>query len=116
MKDGLEKNPLILKRLSGCTACVCYNDQVGHILTGMCRQAGIQVPEDLSIVSFDNSELAKLNSVPLTSIAHPMERLGEKTAKAMLRMIQDSREDVTYEFVPEMEIRSSVFPFSNSNP
>ncbi|HIR13264.1 MAG TPA: GntR family transcriptional regulator [Candidatus Choladousia intestinavium] len=116
LKDGLEKNPLILKRLSGCTACVCYNDQVGHILTGMCRQAGIQVPEDLSIVSFDNSELAKLNSVPLTSIAHPMERLGEKTAKAMLRMIQDSWEDVTYEFVPEMEIRSSVFPFSNSNP
>ena len=115
LKDGLEKNPWILERLSECSACVCYNDQAGHILTGICRQAGIRIPEDLSIVSFDNSELAKLNAVPLTSVAHPMEKLGERAARTMLRMIRGSREAATFEFVPEMEIRSSVFPFSNSN-
>ena len=71
----------ILKRLEGCSACVCYNDEVAHGLTNICRNARISIPKELSLVSIDNSELANLNYVPLTSISHPMERLGEKTAE-----------------------------------
>ena len=84
MKDGLEKNPLILKRLSGCTACVCYNDQVGHILTGMCRQAGIQVPEDLSIVSFDDDIFASMTKPPLTTVAVDVFDMAKKAAECMM--------------------------------
>ena len=51
-----------------CSACVCYNDEIAHLVTEQCIQAGIRIPDDLSLVSVDNSELAKLNAVPLTSV------------------------------------------------
>lgn len=98
----------ILSRISGCTACVCYNDEVAHALTEICIQEGIRIPEELSVVSVDNSALAGLNPVPLTSIRHPMEALGAKTAEHMLRMIRQEKFDPTYEFPPELEIRESV--------
>ena len=52
-------------RLRGCTACVCYNDEVAHELTRRMLQNGKKIPEDLSVVGIDNSDLARLNPVPI---------------------------------------------------
>ena len=68
-------------RLRGCTACVCYNDEVAHELTRRMLQNGKKIPEDLSVVGIDNSDLARLNPVPLTSVGHPMEALGTRAAE-----------------------------------
>lgn len=100
----------LLKRLRGCTACLCYNDEVAHSLTEICIKQGIRIPEDLSIISIDNSELAKLNPVPLTSMVHPMEVMGVRTAENLVHLIKDPEFNATYEFVPEIKIRSSVMP------
>lgn len=100
--------PKILERLKGCTACVCYNDEVAHELTEFAAQEKILIPDQLSVVSIDNSELARLNGVPLTSVSHPMEILGEKAAENILRLIEDPGFDATWEFPVELEIRSSV--------
>lgn len=104
--DGMELR--IDYRLKGCTACVCYNDEVAHMLTDYCAKKRIRVPEELSIVSIDNSELARLNTVPLTSVMHPMEMLGKKAAENMLHLIQDPYFQAKYYFEPEIEIRASV--------
>lgn len=98
----------ILKRIKGCTAFVCYNDELAHELTLLFREAGISVPKDLSIASIDNSELGKLNSVPLTSASHPMEKLGEKVVENLLCMMKDPDFDGTYEFTPKMKVRESA--------
>ena len=98
----------ILNRLRGCSACVCYNDEVAYELSKICRNARIKIPEELSLISIDNSELAKLNIVPLTSISHPMEKLGVKVAEHLLKMIEDSTFDISYEFEPELNVRNSV--------
>lgn len=98
----------ILRRVRSCTACVCYNDEVAHDLTEICRQAGIRIPEDLSIVSIDNSDLARLNAVPLTSVKHPMEFMGAMAAERLLEMIKNPKFDAGYEFAPELEVRDSV--------
>lgn len=98
----------VLSRIRKSTAWVCYNDEVGHIVTDICERNQISIPEDLSIVSVDNSELAALNMIPLTSMSHPMELLGEKTAHMMLEMINNPGVVQTYEFEPELQIRDSV--------
>lgn len=108
LRDAFSMSPRILNRLSTCTACVCYNDEVAHVLTKICLEKGIRIPEDLSLVSIDNSELARLNYVPLTSVAHPMERLGEKAAEHILKLAENPSFDATYEFETQIEIRSSV--------
>ena len=99
---------IILGRLAGCSACVCYNDEVAYSMIQICMERGIRVPEDLSIVSIDNSDLSVLSPVPLTSVKHPMEELGRKVAEQFLCLLENPGEDVTYEFEPEMEIRDSV--------
>lgn len=98
----------ILKRLRNSTACVCYNDTVANHLMQLCADEDIRIPEDLSIVSVDNSELAKLGMVPLTSVIHPMEALGEKTAQNLLELMKNPSFDANYEFDAEIEIRNSV--------
>lgn len=100
--------PKLDMRLSGCTACVCYNDEVAHELTSFLEQEGKQIPRDLSIVSIDNSELANLNSIRLTSVAHPMELLGQKTAENMIRLIRDPGYDASYLFPVKLTERDSV--------
>lgn len=98
----------IVKRMEGCTACVCYNDDVAHSLTAILQENRIRIPEEMSLVSIDNSELANLNSVSLTSVSHPMEKLGKKVAENMLRLLSDPGFDANYEFTPELIARESV--------
>lgn len=113
LKEMLKKDDWILDRLKDCTAVVCYNDEVAYMLTEMCQSSGIRIPEDLSIVSIDNSRLTELAPVPLTSAHHPMEALGEKTAQMLLAMIEKpagSPSEFTYEFRPEITVRKSAAP------
>lgn len=95
-------------RLPDCSAVVCYNDEVAFELTRYAQAKGIRVPEDLSIISIDNSDLAQLNQVPLTSVRHPMEELGMKVADGIVSLIQDPSQDITYEFETELVVRDSV--------
>jgi len=108
LRDSLRGSEWILRRVRNCTGVFCYNDEVAYMLTELCQARGIRIPEDLSIVSVDNSRLTELNAVPLTSAAHPMEALGEKTASNLLAMIRDPGTDATFEFVPTLTIRDSA--------
>ena len=72
------------------------------------RQAGIAVPEQISIVSIDNSDIASMCEVPLTSIANPVNLLGETVAQNILTLIQNPHFDAGVQFVPEIVERDSV--------
>ena len=98
----------ILSRIDGCTALVCYNDILALQLFGILKENGISVPSGLSVVGIDNSDLAALNEVPLTSVSNPTELLGQTAARNLLRLISDPRFQATVEFTPELVERSSV--------
>jgi GntR family transcriptional regulator of arabinose operon len=77
----------LLRRLQKCSAVVCYNDQVAIRLIQVMLRNGIRVPEDKSIIGFDNSSISELSPVRITSITHPAELLGQEAAKRLLDMI-----------------------------
>ena len=54
----------ILKRLDGCTACVCYNDEIASKLVKVLQSAEIKVPDQISVIGIDNSsqDLVKYRS------------------------------------------------------
>ena len=83
-----EESAKFLKRLKGCTACVCYNDETAYKIVEIFRKAGHRVPEDLSVVGIDNSGLAKFCPVPLTSVENPVEKLGRTAAERMTWKIE----------------------------
>ncbi|MBE6822747.1 MAG: GntR family transcriptional regulator [Ruminococcaceae bacterium] len=98
----------ILRRLNGCTGLVCYNDELALKLYDVLKSAEIRVPEDVSVVSVDNSALAELCEVPLTSVVHPSESLGRTAAGNLLRLISDPGFHATVDFLPELVERKSV--------
>lgn len=98
----------ILNRVESCTALFCYNDLVAFQLIKMLTQKGIRVPEDVSIISIDDSDLALHSEVPITSLPHPKEKLGAKAAEVLLQLIAGRKKEATYEFGTRVLERSSV--------
>lgn len=101
----------MLRRSDRPTAFVCYNDELAVKLLDAARQAGLAVPGDLSVVSFDDSTLATATEVKLTTIAHPKTEMGVKAAELLLGMIENNLSggtpaDVVYE--PQLIVRDST--------
>jgi len=90
------------------TAIFCFNDQVAIVVKKHLQELSYKVPEDISIVGFDNSKQANLENI--TSVAHPKEKVGEKAAKITLEQINNGkfecRENIV--FRPKLVKRSSV--------
>ncbi len=99
---------VILNRLKNCTAVICYNDEVALQFLTLLKSVGLSVPQDYSVVSFDNSNLAKNSEIKLTTVAHPKSALGEQAALSMLELIQDKVKVVADRMEPELIEREST--------
>lgn len=75
------------KRLQGATAVICYNDEIAFHLIRVLIDGGIRVPEDVAVVSFDNSYLSQLGPVPITSLSH-RSRMGRAAAEQMIGLLR----------------------------
>lgn len=95
--------------LNGCTAVVCYNDSLAIKLMDFCKREGIKVPDDISVVGIDDSKLASVCEVPLTTVSHPHQQLGEEAARKLIDMIENPKTNLNdMVFAPELIVRSST--------
>ncbi|MFN7252303.1 MAG: GntR family transcriptional regulator [Anaerobacillus sp.] len=98
------------------TALVCYNDELTLFLLDVLREKKLHVPNDISIVGYDDSFLAQASEVKLTTIKHPKNELGETAAKMIVELVKvkegnSRKSDVKVETVvyePELVLRSST--------
>ncbi|MBQ8993091.1 MAG: GntR family transcriptional regulator [Turicibacter sp.] len=104
----IENLPSLLKKLNQSTAIVCYDDQIAMKLMQLLASNEQYIPKDLSIVSFNNSSLSQLATVPLSSITHPKEELGKLAAKSILKMIENPLYKIKHTYRPELIVRQSV--------
>ena len=107
--DLKELEEYLFLRMKGCTGVVCYNDQVAMQIIDLALNRGIRVPEDLSVVSIDDSNLAEICKVPFTSFPHPKEKLGEKVAENLLKMIENPMFNGDYIFGSKPVVRNSIW-------
>lgn len=98
----------IMNRLESCSALFCYNDQIAFQLVRLLHNHGIRVPEDVAVISIDDSDLAIHSEVQITSLPHPKEKLGAKAAEMLLRMIDSGKTVDSFEFDTRVVERSSV--------
>ena len=98
----------ILSRLEGCSAVLCYNDQVAFQLIHLLRERKIAIPEQLAVISIDDSDLARHSEVPITSLPHPKEKLGETAANHLLEMLNGRYKNATFEFSTRVVEREST--------
>ena len=87
--------------IHNCTALVCYNDIIASTVINRLRVRGVLIPEQLTIVSFDNSDLVKLFGLKdFYSFNHPKDRIGEAAARLLLQYINRTRTDPEILTVP----------------
>jgi len=93
------------------TALVCYDDvaAIGAIRAIMDR--GLRVPEDISVVGFDDIEGASFHNPSLTTIRQPLRQMGAVAARILLQRIRGEEIFPAAEpIVPELIIRESTCP------
>jgi LacI family transcriptional regulator, repressor for deo operon, udp, cdd, tsx, nupC, and nupG len=70
------------------TAVLCANDEMAFGAIRTAREAGLRVPDDLSVVGFDDLNLAAFYNPPLTSVHIPRHELGRRAARALIDQLE----------------------------
>jgi DNA-binding LacI/PurR family transcriptional regulator len=99
----------LLARQRPFTALFAYNDisAIGSIRAF--QEAGLRVPEDVSVVGFDDIKIAVHNNPSLTTVRQPLQEMGEIAARALLNRIEEHADwvpDIAIE--PEFVVRNST--------
>ncbi len=77
----------IENRIGGATAIVCYNDEIAYLLIRELIRMGRRVPEDIAVVSFDNSFYSQLSPVHITSLWHKNSKAGQLAAELLINLM-----------------------------
>lgn len=72
------------------TALVCENDLTAIIAMNLLKQSEFSIPEDFSIIGFDDIQAAGLVDPPLTTVAQNFEQIGETAGKHLIQWIEKS--------------------------
>lgn len=80
----------LLKSDTAPSAVVCANDKTAFKLYESLQNLGLSVPEDLSILGFDNSDRCEKVSPPLTSVHVPKVEMGKEAVRMILDRIENS--------------------------
>lgn len=108
---GYEPTMDLIHRGGDFTALVCFNDIAAIGATRALMNNGLQVPNDVSIVGFDDIQGAAFHNPSLTTIRQPLHQMGTTAARILLQRI---RGQATFpEFIPihpELIIRESTCP------
>ncbi|MGJ4729225.1 LacI family DNA-binding transcriptional regulator [Luteimonas sp. SDU101] len=100
----------LLRQASAPTAAFCFSDQMALGVLAACRDLGVRVPEDFSVVGFDDLASSRYLSPPLTTISQPMRELGVRAVGLLLAIIQggDAPHQQTLDF--SLMLRGSTAP------
>jgi GntR family transcriptional regulator of arabinose operon len=99
LKDGIADPQIkgeiqeFLKQNPDMTAVFAINSAVGLTVIEAAKEMGIQVPEQLSIVFFDNYELSALSSIPPTCISQEEYVMGEEAARLLVSIIENPKQE-----------------------
>jgi len=97
-----------MKKPSRPDGVVCYTDDTAVNILNSLLKAGLSVPEDLQIIGYDDTELAKSAKVPLSSISPQKEAMGRLAVGRLIEMFSgDSKEIKQSELAPGIAIRES---------
>ena len=96
---------------AGCTAIVCSHDLLANSVMVHCNELGLRVPEDISIIGFDDIPLCRYTLPPLTTIRQDRANIGKSAFFALLNQFNDVHVSSLL-LHPELVQRSSCAPAS----
>ena len=87
INECMQHLPRLIKQ--GCTAIVCSHDLLAHSVMIHCMQMGYRIPEDISILGFDDIPMCRYTLPPLSSIRQDRINIGKSGFYAMLNQLNN---------------------------
>ena len=109
--DALGPAMKLLGRKDRPTAVVCQNDGTALGVLEAARKLGIRVPEELSVIGFNDQPEAALADPPLTTFANPRRQLARAAVEILLSVVEDEFDTYRTQILEcELVVRESVAP------
>jgi len=113
-QSGSDAASKLLEDPNQFSAIFALNDRMAAGAIRTLREAGYNVPEDYSIVGYDNGPLASLIDPPLTTVEQPLEEFGKQAARILIQNIENgTKQTVNFCATPEFIERLSTSRFHN---
>jgi DNA-binding LacI/PurR family transcriptional regulator len=116
--NGMEGVKTFLALPERPSAIVCYNDMIATGALKGLQEAGIRVPEDISVTGFDNIVFSAFTQPALTTFDQPKRYIGSEAARLLLKLLdtqgeeQQSSEPVVQTLRGKLLVRQSTAPYS----
>ena len=91
--DGQKAADLVLQLADRPSAIIAYNDDVAVAASTHFAYAGLSVPNDISLVGWDDSEAAARSEIPLTSVRQEPEQLAKLAFERILSRIENPEQE-----------------------
>jgi LacI family transcriptional regulator len=99
----------LLQRPDPPTAIFAFNDMLAIGVLQAARARGLRVPEDLSVVGFDDTAEASLVTPPLTTVRQPLAEMGRMAVNLLIRLLEEQRfEALHVELATKLTLREST--------
>ena len=97
------------------SALICANDEMASGAMKYAREHGVELPNNLSIIGFDNVIFANYLYPKLTTIDNPVNKMGEMAAKLVLKTVYKQKTSpIQNLFEPQLIYRKSVLPYQKN--
>lgn len=104
-----QMNEMLAKR-NDMTAVIAVNDSAAMGVMKSLNEHGIRIPQDMSVVSYDNTYMAEMATPRLTSIDYNYEEYGKKLIDTSIAVIEGRKKDTLRMVMPHLVIRESSGP------
>ena len=118
---SIESGAVAAERLLGSadppTAVFCFNDEMAMGVIQTAKRRGLRIPDDISVIGFDDIRFSRCIDPPLTTIAQPMRAIGEGTVRLLLEILGGRSTPPDSVTLPHtLIIRSSTAPPHSAEP
>jgi LacI family transcriptional regulator len=91
------------------TAIVCFNDKVAVGVLEAAAERGLRVPEDLSVIGFDDIDVSRSTTPKLTTVRQPLQEMGRMAVTALMRVLEGHEAEALHiELATELVVRNST--------
>ncbi len=91
--EGFRLTTALVERGEPADALLCFNDRLAMGAYQALQEAGVRVPDDVSVLSFDDTPFARWLRPGLTTFAFPQRALGRRATDELIDLIERARED-----------------------